>query len=141
MRHQYYIRAPRAEVFRALSDPALIVRWLSDEAEIEPRSGGSYRLAWKQGPTHVGTVAEFIPGRRLALTWQWEGIRLRGTVLVWGVQAKRRGTLLSVEHAGFPSTPRWTALYASAEWGWTYFAMNLKSFLECGRDLRSPYDA
>jgi hypothetical protein len=50
------------------------------------------------------------------------------------------GTLLTVEHTGFPRGEEWVELYGGTEWGWTYFAMNLKSVLESGHDLRSPSD-
>ncbi len=138
--HQYYIDRTPAEVFRAITDPAMLVRWLSDTARIDLRTGGSYLLGWKDGPQHTGTVAEYVPGQRLSLTWQWPGIALEGTRFSLSVEPEGRGTLLSVEHSGFPKLEKWTDLYGGAEWGWTYFAMNLKSVLESGRDLRSPHD-
>lgn len=127
-------------MFRALVDPAWIVRWLSDRAEMDPRKGGAYLLAWKDGPEHRGEVLDCVPGRRLTLTWSWPGLELTGTRLSMSVAAKGRGTLLKVEHRGFPRTERWVDLYGGSEWGWTYFFLNLKSVLENGHDLRSPLD-
>lgn len=138
--HQYFIRASPDAVFRALSDPSWLTRWLCDRAEISLRTGGTYLLAWNGGPTHTGKVVEFRPGARLALTWNWPGVDLEGTVFSLGVQPAEHGTLFQIEHAGFPRLEQWTDLYGGAEWGWTYFAMNLKSVLETGRDLRSPQD-
>jgi uncharacterized protein YndB with AHSA1/START domain len=97
-------------------------------------------MAWKDGPTHTGTITEFRPGELIAFAWAWPGVELQGTVFALSVAAKDQGTLLTVEHRGFPQDPKWTDLYAGAEWGWTYFAMNLKSVLENGHDLRSSYD-
>ena len=140
LNHQYLIRAPPDRTFDAISRPEMLVRWLADRAELVPRKGGAYLLAWTDGPTHTGKVVEFEPGRRIALAWSWPGIPLRGTVFRLSVEPKDGGSLFTVEHSGFPKLAKWTELYAGAEWGWTYFAMNLKSVLETGTDLRSPYD-
>ena len=140
LNHQYFIAAAPDAVFRALVEPRSLTRWLCDRAEISPRDGGTYVLAWNNGPTHTGAVIEYHEGRRLSLAWSWPGVELAGTVLSFSVEAKDEGTLLTVEHTGFPRRELWTDLYGGAEWGWTYFALNLKSVLETGHDLRSPYD-
>jgi uncharacterized protein YndB with AHSA1/START domain len=138
--HQYFVRAEPAAVFRALTEPGWLTRWLCDTAELEAKQGGSYRLGWKGGPTHTGTVVEFVPGARIALTWRWPNVELDGTVFSLAVEPQEGGALLRILHSGFPRREEWTDLYGGAEWGWTYFAMNLKSVLENGRDLRSPAD-
>jgi len=138
--HQYFIRAPPARTFDALVDPKLLVKWLADQAEVTPRKGGSYRLSWTNGPTHTGTVVEFEAGKLLALSWEWPGVSLKGTVFRLSVEPSGDGSLLRVLHTGFPKVEEWTDLYGGAEWGWTYFALNLKSLLENGHDLRSPQD-
>jgi uncharacterized protein YndB with AHSA1/START domain len=139
--HQYLIRALPDRAFEAISSAAGLTRWLSDRAEITPRNGGDYTLGWNDGPTHRGKVLEFIPGRRITLSWNWEGVEIEGTRFTLAVEPAEEGTLLKVEHSGFPRDEQWVDLYAGAEWGWTYFAMNLKSVLECGHDLRSRSDA
>jgi uncharacterized protein YndB with AHSA1/START domain len=138
--HQYFIRAEPAAVFRALTEPAWLARWLCDAAEITPRKGGSYRFSWTGGPTHTGEIVEFDPGQRISLAWKWPGVELDGTVFSLAVEPKEGGSLLRVLHTGFPRREEWTDLYGGAEWGWTYFAMNLKSVLEHGHDLRSAPD-
>jgi uncharacterized protein YndB with AHSA1/START domain len=140
LNHQYFIRAPREAVFRAISDPEWLARWLCDRAEMSPATGSAYLLEWKNGPTHRGKVVEFLPEQRVSLSWSWPGVSLHGTVLTLSVEAADGGTLLRVEHTGFPRLEQWTDVYAGAEWGWTYFAMNLKSVLETGHDLRSEHD-
>jgi uncharacterized protein YndB with AHSA1/START domain len=138
--HQYFIRASPDSVFRAISDPHWLTRWLCNRAEISPKKGGTYLLGWTDGPTHTGTIVDFREGRRVAFAWTWPGVELQGTVLSLSVEAKEDGTVLTVEHSGFPRLEEWTDLYGGAEWGWTYFALNLKSVLEKGHDLRSKYD-
>jgi uncharacterized protein YndB with AHSA1/START domain len=138
--HQYFIRASPDRTFNALTDPALLVKWFADRAEITPRKGGTYRLSWNGGPTHTGTILGFVPGKSIALSWEWPGVALKGTVFTLSVEPKDDGSLLTVDHSGFPMVEKWTDLYGGAEWGWTYFAMNLKSVLENGHDLRSHHD-
>jgi uncharacterized protein YndB with AHSA1/START domain len=139
--HQYGIRAPPGRVFRALTDPRWIRRWFADEAEVEPRKGGRYRFAWTGGPQHTGSIVEWVAGRKVTFDWSWEGYEAVGpTRLTYTVGRWGRGTLLTVVHTGIPRQDRWLDLYIGAEWGWTYFAMNLKSVVEGGRDLRSPKD-
>jgi len=138
--HQYFIRASPDTVFRALTEPKWLTRWLCDRAELSRKKGGAYLLAWNGGPTHTGTVVDFRAGQRIALAWTWPGVELQGTVFALSVEPQDDGTLLTIEHTGFPRLERWAELYGGAEWGWTYFAMNLKSVLEQGHDLRSKYD-
>lgn len=138
--HQYFIQARPAKVFRAISDPEWLTRWLCDTAEVDARKGGKYALGWTNGPTHTGTLVDFRRGRRIVFRWTWPGVRLKGTVFSLSVSARGGGTILVVQHHGFPRLERWADLYGGAEWGWTYFALNLKSVLETGHDLRSKYD-
>ncbi|HTW54924.1 MAG TPA: SRPBCC domain-containing protein [Thermoplasmata archaeon] len=138
--HQYFVRAPPDRVYAAFTDPQQLVRWLCDHAEIDLRPGGRYALGWTGGPTHTGTVAALAPGRSVSLRWTWPNVELEGTEFSLATEPKDDGALLRVDHTGFPLDPRWVDLYGGAEWGWTYFAMNLKSVLETGRDLRSPHD-
>ena len=138
--HQYFIRTPAQRTFDAVTNPGMLVKWLADKAELTLRKGGSYRLGWNGGPTHTGTVLEFEPGKSIALSWDWPDVALHGTVFKLSVEPKDDGSLLIVEHSGFPRAEKWADLYGGAEWGWTYFAVNLKSVLETGHDLRSHYD-
>lgn len=140
LNHQYFLHASPAQVFDAVTNPDTLVKWLADRAEISPRKGGRYMLGWTGGPTHTGEVLEFEPGRVIAFAWEWPGVALKGTVFRLSVEPREGGSLLTVEHSGFPKLEEWTDLYGGAEWGWTYFAMNLKSLLETGRDLRSRHD-
>lgn len=138
--HQYFIRASPKRVFAAVTKPVWITKWLCNEAQIDGRKGGRYALAWKDGPRHSGTIIEFDPDRCITFSWAWEGVKLKGTRLRLSVKPSRGGSLLLMEHSGFPRKAEWVDLYAGAEWGWTYFAMNLKSVLETGTDLRSKCD-
>jgi uncharacterized protein YndB with AHSA1/START domain len=138
--HQYLIRTTPERLYEAFASPAGLVKWLADTAELTPRKGTRYSLGWTNGPTHRGEVLDSVPGRSLTLSWEWPGVELKGTTFHLEAEPAEGGTLFVIRHTGFPREEKWTDLYGGAEWGWTYFAMNLKSVLETGRDLRTPRD-
>jgi uncharacterized protein YndB with AHSA1/START domain len=83
---------PRERVFRAWTDPDAVRRWFGSSigppvsAEVDPRVGGSYRIAVNVPPTGrrahvVGTFLEVEPPRRLVYTFAWE----RMPILAYGM--------------------------------------------------------
>ncbi len=77
------INAPVAKVFEAWTDAAQLKRWLAPhpyevrEATADARPGGRYRIVVAtvdDGPhTTTGEYLEVEPGRRLVMTWFYEG--------------------------------------------------------------------
>jgi uncharacterized protein YndB with AHSA1/START domain len=136
-----FIHASPRKVFRAITEPEILTTWFMDRATLSTRKGGSYSFTWEGGPAHTGRVTEFVRGKRIALTWQWPGMEeLGATKLTLSVEPRNGGTVLKFTHSGFRGHGAWGELYEGAIRGWTYFMMNLKSVLENGHDLRSPYD-
>lgn len=136
-----FVRASPERVFEAISDPKRLTRWFMDRASLSPRTGGGYAFTWEGGPTHTGKVLEFVRGKSITLTWQWPGLeRLGVTKLKIALTRKAGGTVVTFTHTGFRRRGAWVELYDGAIRGWTYFMMNLKSVVETGHDLRSPYD-
>ena len=66
------IAAPPETVFAFWTEPERIVRWMGRTVEIEPRSGGSFRLDYNGSDIASGRVLEIDPPRRIVLTWGWE---------------------------------------------------------------------
>ena len=76
--------APRDKVYRAWTDPELVVQWLgpkSTEMRIDQwnaRTGGNYRYAALQDGEEVaafyGSFHEVRPSERLVQTFTWEGM-------------------------------------------------------------------
>ena len=136
-----FIHSTRSEVFRAITDPKILSKWFVDHATLEARKGGSYAFGWDGGPTHTGKVLDLVPNTRITLSWKWPGHeKLPATRLKMSVERKDGGTVLLFTHSGFGNGREWTALHEGAIRGWTYFMMNLKAFMETGKDLRSPDD-
>jgi uncharacterized protein YndB with AHSA1/START domain len=136
----FFIRASPRKVFEAISTSEGLASWMVVRSDLPPKTGAKYELEFDGGWRHRGTVRRFQAGRSIALTWAWDGVPLKGTVLTLSVRSKKGGAMFRLVHEGFPSEKKWTDLYGISEWGWTYYGMNLKSVLETGHDLRSPWD-
>jgi uncharacterized protein YndB with AHSA1/START domain len=136
-----FIHASPTRVFDAITEPEILTRWFMDRATLSAQKGGSYSFTWEGGPTHTGKVTRFVRGQQMVLTWTWPGLEKLGpTRLKLSLEPRKGGTVLRFTHSGFRRGRVWTDLYEGAIRGWTYFMMNLKSVLENGHDLRSPYD-
>jgi uncharacterized protein YndB with AHSA1/START domain len=116
----HHYAAPRAEVFDAWINPAVLRRWWAAAAtwdtplaEIEAREGGSYRLSMRTdiGEIHTvgGEFTEVRPPERLAYTWSWEQgpeAAMAGsehTHVVVDFLEDGVGTLVRLTHSGFAS--------------------------------------
>jgi uncharacterized protein YndB with AHSA1/START domain len=124
------IEAPRAVVFRALTEPALINQWFGSKASVvEPRTGGQYHLHWKYeidgravdgGPTRI---LDYAPDERLVLDWpDWRGDpQVTGQSIRFTLEDAGEGgdgaTRLHFLHAGFGRT----ADLSDFPFGWDWF--------------------
>lgn len=110
-----FFNAPRARVFRAFTDPAVLKRWWGPEGmntpnpEVDLRVGGAYRLEMhsSEGTDHVigGEYREIVAGEKLVFTWAWESGGMGGETLVTlEFRDRDGGTELSLTHEGFDST-------------------------------------
>jgi uncharacterized protein YndB with AHSA1/START domain len=63
-----HIRATPDVVFPYFTDPALIVSWLGERAELEPRPGGVFALDFGKGLVH-GEYVLVEPPYRVVFTW------------------------------------------------------------------------
>jgi uncharacterized protein YndB with AHSA1/START domain len=116
-----YLPHPPGRVWRALTDPDLLARWLmpNDFAPVvghrftfhtTPRPADGF-----DGVVHC-EVLDLEPERLLRLAWR--GGRLDTTV-TWTLRAEGRGTRLLLEHAGFdPDDPFQRQAYTIMGGGW-----------------------
>ncbi|MGH7130739.1 MAG: SRPBCC family protein [Phycisphaerales bacterium] len=123
------IDAPVAAVWRAITDPAEMNRWISENAAVDLRPGGVYSYGWKSpdAGTAIGPskVIEIEPGKRLVHDWsyKWDAT----TRTVWEVDALgERRTRLTVRQLG-TNTPRAFGGYSN---GWGKFLLKVKAMLQ-----------
>ena len=68
------IAAPPEVVFTYFTDPSKYRQWQGQQAQLDPRPGGAFRVVMG-GISNTVVVGEFIeldPPRRLVFTWGWE---------------------------------------------------------------------
>ena len=124
------IAAPAAAVYRLLTDPAEFVRWMAEEATLDPRPGGVVRWTHANGDTCSGTYVQLIPGRRVVFTYGWERTEVQippgSTTVEIDLLAQPDGsTLLKLTHRGLDD------LAADAHHGgWTHYLDRLRTAAE-----------
>ena len=129
------IRAERAKVFAAWTEPELMRRWFFPEgmslvsSESDVRVGGRFRAAMSDGSnTHTvtGTYREIVAGERLAFTHTWEERDPVETLVTVEFMDQDGGTLVTLSHEGLPSE----SSRLGHEGGWLGALANLSKFLK-----------
>jgi uncharacterized protein YndB with AHSA1/START domain len=115
IRRTVELDAPAADVWRALTEPALLGDWLGQEVELDVRPGGSGFIVEDDGAVRRAQVDEVDPLRRLALRWWPEDGDGPESTVELELEPTQSGTLLVVtETMGAPATA--SAASASARW-------------------------
>ena len=100
------IDASPETVWEFLVDPEKIVRWKGVQAQVDPRTGGAYRVTVLPGHVVVGEVVESDPPHRLVHTWGWEGnedVPPGATTVEYELVPEGPGTRLRFSHRDLPS--------------------------------------
>ncbi len=85
-----------ARLWRAITDPAEVSRWMALPASIDLRVGGDYRVDFPPGKGELdGVIVRLEPERRLALVW---GV----SVLEWTITPRGDACSYSFLHHGQP---------------------------------------
>jgi len=105
------IAAPPSAIWRWMSTPEGLRRWLSPSLDIDLRVGGAYRLLGPDAETWIsGTVLELVPEGSLILSWFEEGGDwVYPARLVITLAPTPNGTRVSLCHDGFAGIgkPTW----------------------------------
>jgi uncharacterized protein YndB with AHSA1/START domain len=102
------------EVWRVLTEPASIARWLASPVELELTSGGAFELALANGSRIDGRVREVVPERVLELDWRHAGEQR--SVVRFELRAEDGGTVLVLDHGrieaplGMAYIARWSRM-------------------------------
>ena len=95
-------------VWSIVTEAQHLARWLSDEAEIDLRSGGRLVLTWRGHGTYEGRVETVDPPRVFAFRWQTregEFSETNSTLVTMTLNAEEAGTRLRVVESGFATLP------------------------------------
>jgi len=126
---------PATRVWRALTDPALVRIWSGQEAEINARQGGLYRIGERNAGAREALIDIFEPNRRLRLIYmdskQWPPSE--SAIVDDFILDPRRGdgrTSLRLLGSGISDSPDWDAPYARIRMAWERFLTRIKLLLE-----------
>jgi uncharacterized protein YndB with AHSA1/START domain len=106
--------ATPAEVWRVLTEPESIARWLATPVDVEVASGGAFALALANGSRIDGRVREVVPERVLELDWRHAGEQR--SVVRFELRAEDGGTVLVLDHGrieaplGMAYISRWSRI-------------------------------
>ena len=133
--HLVEIDASAERVWRALTDTALVKIWSGQEAEIDARKGGLYRV----GKRHLGGreahIDIFDPNRRLRLIYMNdpEMPNSESAVVDDFLLDVRKGegtASLRLLGSGIPDAAEWDKPYMRLRLGWERFMARIKVTLE-----------
>jgi uncharacterized protein YndB with AHSA1/START domain len=153
-RTRYHIKAPRAEVYRALLDPHAVARWKVPDGmtchvhAFEPREGGSLRISLTYDApseagkttahtdTYHGRFVKLVPNEQIIEVDEFEtdNPALRGEMTITITLADvKGGTEILAVHDGLPSD----VSSADNETGWHMALAKLAALVETGSTTRS----
>jgi uncharacterized protein YndB with AHSA1/START domain len=115
------IQAAPSRVWRWFATQEGLRRWISSNLQIDLRVGGGYRFLGPDDRTWVsGTVLEFVPEKKLILSWLEEGSGWAHPArLVLTLAPTVAGTQVTLIHDGFEGTgrPDWPEMLQDYERG------------------------
>lgn len=100
------IKAPPEVVFPYFTDPALIVTWLGDRAELDPQPGGVFSLGMGEVVAR-GAYTTLEPPHRVVFTWGIPGsdtLPPGGSAVEVLLTPDGDDTMIVLTHRGLPST-------------------------------------
>ena len=122
------IAASPETVFTLLTDPAEYVKWKGQVADLDPRSGGTFHVTFKDAAVR-GAYVEVVPNRRVVFTWGWDApgaaVGPGGSTVEIDLEPRGAGTRLHLVHRGLPA-----AELASHTVGWDHFLPRLTAVAE-----------
>jgi uncharacterized protein YndB with AHSA1/START domain len=103
--------APPDEVWRAISDEAMLREWLAPQLELDLREGGALRCRTEDGEERLGSVELVADGELLAFRWLRHGAEPSRVEL--RIEELEVGTRLTVTESGLRAS---TVEQASDGW-------------------------
>jgi uncharacterized protein YndB with AHSA1/START domain len=114
--------APIEEVFRHLTDPVAMIRWMGQHARLEPTAGGAFEVDINGVPIR-GSYLHVEPPRRVVVSWGVAGradLPPGATQVEFTLTPTPVGTHLRLVHRGLP--PSQASIHGT---GWSHFLSRL----------------
>ena len=144
--HLVEIDVPVARVWRALIDPGLIRIWSGQDAQIDPRKGGMYRLGKHGEDYREAHIDIFDVNRRLRLIYlsgsNWPpGDSAVVDDFILDVRKGDGTTSLRLLGSGVPEAQSWDKSYVRIRMGWERLMARIKVTLESPPVPKKPTEA
>lgn len=127
------VEAPPERVFRALTEPEDLNRWIAKDAKVDLREGGRWDLGFmpaedaeQEGRTME--ILELVPDRKLVVSWpDWRGdASVPVQSVTWLLEPDGDGTRVTLIHSGFVRAVD----LSDYPFGWGHFMGQLKDVVE-----------
>ena len=99
------IRATPEQVFDFLVQPDKLVRWMGQEARLDPRPGGEFWVNVSGDDVACGTYVDVDRPHRVVVTWGWEGsehVPPGSSTVAFSLTADGDETVVELVHSGLP---------------------------------------
>lgn len=125
-----FVAVPPDRAFAHFTSPTLLRRWLTVDADVEPRVGGRYELFWqpddRENNSTIGCrITALAPSQLLAFQWrsprQFKSFANAADPLTHVVVAfvpEGTGTRVHLIHSGWRSTADWEEARCWQEKAW-----------------------
>jgi len=136
------VKAPRATVFKALTDAKEMMRWFPTRVQSDARTGGKFKFEWdfnaaEQNGSQTGAYLEVVPNEKISYTWQAGKEPAMSTTVTFTLSEADGETLVQLEHSGWGDGPGADEMRGNHAGPWHFYLGNLKSYLEEGTDQRA----
>jgi len=140
--HLVEIGVPVGRIWRALTEPALIRIWSGQEAEIDARKGGLYRIGKRHTGGREAHIDIFDPNRRLRLIYMHGPDSPPSDSAVVDdllLDMRKDGTAsLRVLGSGVPDASVWDKPYVRMRMNWEKSLGRMKAALEAPPPIKKP---
>ena len=137
--HSISINASSEQVFNALVDADRLTRWFLSKAESDARVGGKFKYGWEfnnadQNGSQEGAYSEVVANKKVSYPWLAGEIP---TTVTFTISDSGDQTTVHLEHTGFGDGENSDQLTEMHDGPWSFYMVNLKSYLENGDDQRA----
>jgi uncharacterized protein YndB with AHSA1/START domain len=104
-----HVAADPATVYAYLTDSQRWARWQGEEATIEARPGGLFRMVMGTGQCARGQFVELVPDERVVFTWGWidvPDLPPGSSTVEIDLLRHDDGTLIRLTHRGLSAAQR-----------------------------------
>lgn len=122
-RGSIHIAAEPHAVFEYFVNPGALIRWMGDEAVLDPRPGGQFTLVIGDR-TVEGRYLHVEPPRRVVISWGRRGsLKLppQASILEVDLTEEDGGTRVTIVHSGLPDSE-----LTRHELGWQHYSRRLQ---------------